>query len=108
VRQHSIRRYELMLVVAAIGAELVQHAVRDIVHDGQFFVIDGQYRCHLISASGTCPVYRALFPDALPRERAHQPDAGAGFPYEWRDPDCLWFFENGLPGYVVRAGRAAG
>jgi len=111
--QHSIRRYEFdAWLLQRSGAEMVQHAVRDIVFDGQSYVIDGQYRCrHLIGAGGTsCPVYRTLFRDAVPRERGLQTvTLELEFPFEWRDPDChLWFFENGLPGYSWYVPKARG
>jgi flavin-dependent dehydrogenase len=55
-------------------------------------------------------VHRALFRDALPRERDLQTvTLELEFPFEWRDPDCrLWFFEHGLPGYSWYVPKARG
>lgn len=111
--QHSIRRFEFdAWLLERSGAEVVQHAVRDIRRDGEGYLIDGSFRCrYLIGAAGTsCPVRRTLFRDALQRAPALQTvTLELEFPYEWRDPDChLWFFERGLPGYSWYVPKARG
>jgi menaquinone-9 beta-reductase len=110
--QHSIRRFEFdAWLLERSGADVVQHAVRDIRADGEHFVLDGAFRCrYLIGAAGTsCPVRRSLF-GLLPRTRALQTATlELEFPYDWQDPDChLWFFEHGLPGYSWYVPKASG
>lgn len=110
--QHSIRRFEFdAWLLERSSSVVLQHAVKDIVVDGDGYLIDGLFRCrYLIGAGGTsCPVYRSLFRSVLPRPRALQTvTLELEFPCRWRDPDChLWFFERGLPGYswyVPKAG----
>jgi len=111
--QHSIRRYEFdAWLLERSGAEVIQHAVKTIRRDGESYVLDGEYRCrYLVGAAGTsCPVYRTLFRDAMPRVRALQTvTLELEFPFEWSDPDChLWFFEHGLPGYSWYVPKARG
>jgi flavin-dependent dehydrogenase len=111
--QHSIRRVEFdAWLLERSGAEVVQHGVRDIRRDGEYYVIDGLFRCrYLIGAAGTsCPVRRALFENAMPRTRGLQTvTLELEFPYEWEDADChLWFFEHGLPGYSWYVPKASG
>ncbi|MGH8142598.1 MAG: NAD(P)/FAD-dependent oxidoreductase, partial [Steroidobacteraceae bacterium] len=111
--QHSIRRFEFdAWLLQRSGAEVVQHAVKDIRRDGEDYLIDAAFRCrYLIGAGGTsCPVHRALFHDDLPRARALQTvTLELEFPYPWRDADChLWFFEHGLPGYSWYVPKARG
>jgi flavin-dependent dehydrogenase len=111
--QHSIRRVEFdAWLLERSGAEVVQHSVKDISRDGDYFVIDGAFRCrNLIGAGGTsCPVRRTLFDTAMPRARALQTvTLELEFPFDWRDPDChLWFFEHGLPGYSWYVPKASG
>jgi menaquinone-9 beta-reductase len=111
--QHSIRRFEFdAWLLERSGSKVVQHTVKDIVVAGDGYLIDGLFRCrYLIGAAGTsCPVYRALFRNALPRRRALQAVAlELEFPCSWRDPDChLWFFERGLPGYSWYVPKAGG
>jgi len=111
--QHSIRRLEFDgWLLERSGAEVIQHAVREISRDGDAFVLDDAIRCrYLIGAGGTaCPVRRVLFDSASPRPRALQTvTLELEFPYEWRDPDChLWFFEQGLPGYSWYVPKASG
>lgn len=102
--QHSIRRFEWdAWLLERSGAPVEQHNVRDIVVDGDGYVIDGLYRCrYLIGAGGTrCPVYRNLFRELNPR--AHELQIVTlehEIEYDWRDGDChLWFCDEGLPGY---------
>jgi flavin-dependent dehydrogenase len=111
--QHSIRRFEFdawMLERAAV--EVVQHSAKHIRRDGEEYLIDESFRSrYLIGAAGTsCPVYRALFREALPRVPALQTvTLELEFPYQWQDPDChLWFFEKGLPGYSWYVPKAQG
>ena len=102
--QHSIRRFEWdAWLLERSGAPVEQHNVRDIVAEGDGYVIDGAYRCrYLIGAGGTrCPVYRNLFKELNPR--AHELQIVTlehEIEYDWQDGDChLWFCEQGLPGY---------
>jgi flavin-dependent dehydrogenase len=111
--QHSIRRFEFdAWLLQRSGSRFEQHTVKEIVPDGDGYLIDGTFRCrYLIGSGGTsCPVYRALFREALPRARGLQTvTLELEFPYEWRDPDChLWFFEHGLPGYSWYVPKAQG
>jgi menaquinone-9 beta-reductase len=111
--QHSIRRFEFdAWLLERSGAEIVQHTVRQIVADGDGYLIDGAFRCrYLIGAAGTsCPVRRSVFSQALPRIRGLQTATlELEFPYEWQDPDChLWFFDHGLPGYSWYVPKASG
>src|SRR5438270_3872505 len=73
--QHSIRRFEFdAWLLERSGAPVIRHNVRDIVRDGEDYVLDGAFRCrYLIGAAGTaCPVRRALFEPVLPRARGLQ------------------------------------
>jgi flavin-dependent dehydrogenase len=111
--QHSIRRVEFdSWLLERSGTAVETHGVKDVARDGEYYVIDGMFRCrYLIGAGGTsCPVRRALFEDAMPRPRALQTvTLELEFPYAWRDPDChLWFFEHGLPGYSWYVPKASG
>jgi flavin-dependent dehydrogenase len=111
--QHSIRRIEFdAWLLERSGAEVIHHNVKEIRQEGEYFVIDGAFRCrYLIGAGGTsCPVRRSLFDTAMPRARALQTvTLELEFPYEWRDPDChLWFFDRGLPGYSWYVPKAHG
>ncbi len=112
-RQYSIRRMEFdAWLLRRSGAPFEQHEVREIVQTDSGFVVDGRYRCrYLVGAGGThCPVYRAFFREASPRDPSrlivtmeHE------FPYTYRDPNCyLWFFENELPGYAWYVPKANG
>ncbi|MGP8033071.1 MAG: NAD(P)/FAD-dependent oxidoreductase [Steroidobacteraceae bacterium] len=102
--QHSIRRFEFdAWLLERSGAPLEQHNVREIVADGDGFIVDGEYRCRfLVGAGGTrCPVYRKLFKELNPR--AHELQIVTlehEIEFHWEDPDChLWFCDEGLPGY---------
>jgi len=102
--QHSIRRFEWdAWLLERSGAPVEQHNVREIVADGDGYLIDGVYRCrYLIGAGGTrCPVYRNLFRELNPR--AHELQIVTlehEIEYDWQDGDChLWFCDEGLPGY---------
>jgi menaquinone-9 beta-reductase len=111
--QHSIRRFEFdAWLLERCGAEVIQHTVREIHRDGDGFVIDGSFRCrYLVGAAGTsCPVRRALFNAAQPRDHALQTvTLELEFPCDWQDPDChLWFFRKGLPGYSWYVPKALG
>jgi flavin-dependent dehydrogenase len=111
--QHSIRRFEFdAWLLERSGAEVLQHTVKSIRRDGEDYVLDESFRCrYLIGAGGTsCPVYRALFRDRVPRVRGLQTvTLELEFPHEWQDPDChLWFFERGLPGYSWYVPKARG
>lgn len=102
--QHSIRRYEFDdWLLSRTTARVVQHNVRDIRREGNWYVIDDAFRCrYLVGAGGTrCPVYRTLFRNVHARSKELQiVTLEHEFPCNWRDPDChLWFFDEGLPGY---------
>lgn len=111
--QHSVRRYEFdAWLLERAGAEIGHHEVSEIRVEPDGYVIDGRYRCrYLIGAGGTsCPVYRTLFRQLEPRNRALQTATlELEFPCEWRDGDChLWFFDQGLPGYGWYVPKARG
>jgi flavin-dependent dehydrogenase len=102
--QHSIRRFEFdAWLLERAGAPVEQHNVREIVADGDGFIVDGTWRCrYLIGAGGTrCPVYRNLFRELNPRAHGLQiVTLEHEIEYRWEDPDChLWFCDEGLPGY---------
>jgi menaquinone-9 beta-reductase len=102
--QYSIRRFEFdAWLLERSGAPVVHHNVRHIEHDGDDFIVDGEFRCRwLIGAGGTrCPVYRTLFRELNPRASELQiVTLEHELEYDWSDADChLWFFEQGLPGY---------
>jgi flavin-dependent dehydrogenase len=112
-RQHSIRRWEFDdFLLRRAGAEVVQHAVRDIRLENGEYVIDDAFRGkYLVGAGGTsCPVYRSLFRQQNPREGTLQAATmEQEFAYDWQDPDCqLWFFSDGLPGYAWYVPKAGG
>ena len=112
-RQHSIRRIELdAFLLERSGAEVHAHAVREIREEAGVYTIDGQFRApYLVGAGGTaCPVYRALFRGANPRDPTLQAATlELEFEYDWADPDChLWFFADGLPGYAWYVPKAGG
>jgi flavin-dependent dehydrogenase len=113
--QHSIRRTEFdAWLLERSGARVVHHEAKRIERepgDGAY-VVDGAFRAeYLVGAGGTsCPVYRKLFREAVPRERALQTvTLEYEFAYDWQDPDChLWFFDRGLPGYAWYVPKADG
>jgi flavin-dependent dehydrogenase len=103
-RQLAIRRWEFdEWLLRRAGVLVVHHRVREIVCDGDGFVIDGRFRCRfLVGAGGTaCPVYRTLFAETAPRSRESLVVAlEAELRCEPPDREChLWFFDRGLPGY---------
>lgn len=103
-RQYSIRRYEFdHWLLQRAGVPVHQHTVKNIRQDGEFFIVDGLYRCkYLIGAGGTnCPVYRTFFAERNPRAEMQRIVAmEEEFPYAFHDSNCyLWFFEKNLPGY---------
>ena len=112
-RQHSIRRFEFdAFLLERCGAEVHRHAVRDIRFESGAYTVDERFRApYLVGAGGTaCPVYRALFRAANPRDAALQAATlELEFECDWRDPDChLWFFADGLPGYAWYVPKAGG
>ncbi len=111
--QHSIRRFEFdAWLLQRCGAPLVEHTVKSIRRQGEDYVLDESFRCrYLIGAGGTsCPVYRTLFRETLPRVRELQTvTLELEFPFDWRDADChLYFFDHGLPGYSWYVPKARG
>ncbi len=111
--QHSIRRYEFDdWLLTRSGVPVMQHNVREIRRDGEYYIIDDQYRAkYLIGAGGTkCPVYRHLFREANPRVRELQTvTLEHEFACAYDDPNChLWFFKNKLPGYAWYVPKADG
>jgi flavin-dependent dehydrogenase len=102
--QHSIRRLEFdAWLLERSGVEVLEHNVRQIVPDGEGYLIDDAFRCrYLIGAGGTrCPVYRTLFRELNPRASELQlVTLEHEIRYDWQERDChLWFFGHGLPGY---------
>ena len=102
--QHSIRRFEFdAWLLERSGVEVLEHNVRQVVPDGEGYLIDDAFRCrYLIGAGGTrCPVYRTLFRELNPRASELQlVTLEHEIRYDWQERDChLWFFGHGLPGY---------
>lgn len=111
--QHSIRRFEFdAWLLERSGAEVRQHNVRQIGADGDGYRLDDAYRCrYLIGAGGTrCPVFRDLFREHRPRDKALQAvTLEYEFAYDWQDERChLWFLDDGLPGYAWYVPKADG
>ena len=103
--QFAIRRSEFdHWLLTRTNPRLEQHAVHQIISDGETYVIDDKFQArYLVGAGGThCPVRRTFF--------QHSPDLDkkrliltkeAEFEHPISDNRChLWFFENGLPGYA--------
>jgi len=101
--QYSIRRYELDgWLLKRSGVKVYQHKVMDIKKEGDYYIIDGKYKCkYLVGAGGTyCPVYRTFFKDLNPRSKKSIVCMEQEFKYDYKEKDCrLWFFENRLSGY---------
>jgi menaquinone-9 beta-reductase len=111
--QHSIRRVEFdAWLLRESGAEVVQHAVKEVRADDGGYVVDDTFRCrYLIGAAGTaCPVRRSLFSAARPRDRLLQTVTyELEFACDWSDPDChLWFFDRGMRGYSWYVPKSGG
>lgn len=112
-RQHSIRRFEFdAWLLERSGVEVRHHEVRSIRREGQYYIIDDEFRCaNLVGAAGTrCPVYRTLFRGSDPRVKELQAvTLEEEFPYQYQDDAChLWFFNKGLPGYSWYVPKADG
>ncbi|MFL5333249.1 MAG: NAD(P)/FAD-dependent oxidoreductase [Geminicoccaceae bacterium] len=111
--QHSIRRIEFdQWLLKRSGAPVARHNVRAIRREGEWYVLDDQYRCrHLVGAGGTpCPVHRTFFREVAPRKPGRQAAVlEEEFACDWHDGTCrLWFFERGLPGYSWYVPKAGG
>lgn len=111
--QHSIRRYEFDdWLLKRAGVPVSVHNVREIRRDGDYYIVDDQYRArYLVGAGGTkCPVYRALFRESNARAKELQTvTLEQEFAYPYNDPDChLWFFSKRLPGYAWYVPKADG
>ena len=112
-KQYAIRRIEFdHWLLQRSGAEVIQHAVKSILREGERYIIDDAYAARfLVGAGGTyCPVYRTFFKENDPRPRetliAAQEEE---FAYPFDDPTCrLWFGENNLPGYAWYVPKANG
>jgi menaquinone-9 beta-reductase len=103
-RQYSIRRFEFdHWLLQRSGTAVDSHRVKEIVMEGQEFVLDGAYTAHyLVGAGGThCPVYHQLFKPHLKNPKKSLIVAQEEeFQYDAADDRCrLWFFEKKLPGY---------
>ena len=111
--QHSIRRYEFDdWLLKRSGVPVSVHNVREIRREGDYYIVDDQYRArYLVGAGGTkCPVYRTLFRDSNARAKELQTvTLEQEFAYSYDDPDChLWFFSKRLPGYAWYVPKADG
>jgi menaquinone-9 beta-reductase len=103
-KQYSIRRYEFdHWLLQRSRVEVCNHRVKEIVQEGDRFVIDGLYAArYLVGAGGThCPVYHTLFkPYQTSPKKSLIVAQEEEFRYVDADGRCrLWFFENKLPGY---------
>jgi flavin-dependent dehydrogenase len=112
-RQHAIRRWEFdEWLLRRAGVPVQLHRVRSIERVGGEYVVDGAFAARfLVGAGGThCPVGRALFHEASPRDPGSLIVAlEAEFPYPHTDPQCrLWFMEHGLAGYAWYVPKAGG
>ena len=71
-RQYAIRRWEFdEWLLRRAGVPVHVHKVETIARVGGAYVVDGAFAgTYLVGAGGTrCPVYRALFREACPRDR---------------------------------------
>jgi len=103
-KQHAIRRVEFdHWLLKRSGIPVYTHAIKNIRKDGDFYIIDDQYRCkYLVGAGGTfCPVYRTFFKLTAPRNKELRVvTLEEEFKYNYPDDNChLWFSQNKLPGY---------
>jgi len=113
VRQYAIRRIEFdHWLVNRAGVPVRTHQVKEIRRNGEYYIIDGQYRCrYLVGAGGShCPVYRTFFQQIKPRVKEQLvATIEEEFPYDVQDANChLWFFENNLPGYAWYVPKSSG
>jgi len=104
VHQYAIRRIEFdSWLLQRSGVAINTHEVKDIKKDGDYYVVDDQYRCkYLVGAGGThCPVYRTFFKQINPHAKDHLVvTLEEEFSYDYQDVNChLWFLINKLPGY---------
>ncbi len=104
VHQFSIRRYEFdNWLLKRSGVPVDEHEVKNIRKDGEYYIIDDQYRCkYLVGAGGThCPVYQIFFKQRNPRAKnLLVTTLEQEFAYNYEDSNChLWFAQNTLPGY---------
>jgi len=112
-RQYAIRRFEFdHWLLKRSGVPIIEHPVKHIRKENNFFIIDDTYRCEfLVGAGGTdCPVYRTFFSGVRPRKKEHRVVAMEDeFQYDCADPEChLWFFDNRLRGYSWYVPKADG
>ena len=112
-RQYAIRRWEFDdWLLRRAGVPVHLHKVDTIARVGGAYVIDGTFSGkYLVGAGGTrCPVYRALFREASPRDEGSLVvTLEEEFPYSHTDAHCrLWFLEHGLPGYAWYVPKANG
>ena len=69
-KQYSIRRSEFdHFLLKRSNVTTIEHRVRNIHHDGEYYIIDNAFRCtYLVGAGGTqCPVKKSLFPEIQQR-----------------------------------------
>ena len=104
VHQFSIRRYEFdNWLLRRSGVPVDEREVKNIRKEGEYYIIDDQYRCkYLIGAGGTfCPVYRTFFKQKNSRAKhLLVTTLEQEFAYDYEDSNChLWFAQNTLPGY---------
>lgn len=111
--QYAIRRVELdNWLLQRAGENVVNHAVRKIVHANNRYIVDNEYSAeYIVSAGGThCPVAKTFFPDYHSTGKSSLIVAmEEEFPYEHAGQPChLWFLQNGLPGYAWYVPKANG
>jgi len=120
-RQLAIRRVEFDdFLLRRAGVPVHTHNVRGIIQrDGGYTVDNRFFGRYLVGAGGTyCPVARAFFADANPRQRESLiVTQEEEFPYQVADDAragsrahaChLWFLEDGLPGYAWYVPKVGG
>jgi flavin-dependent dehydrogenase len=108
---YSIRRIEFDdWLLKRSQATVLTHSVNQIEHQGDYYVIDGKFKCrYLVGAGGTgCPVRRLLF--GKKRSTATQISTiEKEFEYPQREDTAHLFFRfHGLRGYAWYVPKANG
>jgi len=112
-RQYAIRRVEFdHWLLQRSKCICVNHTVKTIVLENDRYLIDGEFSAkYIVGAGGThCPVHRTFFQnDREGRKGSLIVAQEEEFAYDYSDERCcLWFFQDGLPGYAWYVPKANG